>query len=485
MTVRTLADFIENGNKKAKKSGLDYPSRNWRALAQACNKLDISLRYNLRGRTAEYNASQGDPKGWVVLDDMQDSILQQVIDERFSASGSNKCVFNSREWRQCMHSLLFLNQIDPFKKWCEELEPWDGVPRIHSLLHDLFGAEDNDLSRWASACMFIAPVQRAFEPGALIRTTPVLIGGEGIGKTSLTFNILPSASAERWHYSCLNVNAKTESLIGCMKSTVIVELSEMAGIKTAPLGTLKGFLTQRFDRVRFPYARSESEMQRTFTFIGTANGYDVLPDDSTGNTRYAAIPLQHGCCIEEVIPPIRKQLWAEAVQRVTIGKETATMPSSMRMLQMEANSRYTNSYDDAMKSLLEEHMDFLKKKPRSLEEIAKRTGILQKGKRAIHMKRDMMAMLKKGLIEIGFESNYRRWGKGQPPTQKWAPVGETALDARMEEVMLQKQAEEVIEKEPAPEPRPEPEKPKPPEDLPPDDMSWAEGLADEYEDAGY
>lgn len=420
MPEQSLSQLLQTNATKPIK--LASHRDNWRTLQSALARLGLRVRYNLRGRIAEYNLGDT-PSGWLPLGNMEDSILQQLLAERFicrdSRNADVKFTMGARFWKQGMHAILSQDQADPFLNWLKDLPPWDGQPRLDTLLHDNFGAEDSHLVRWASRYLCLAAVQRALEPGALIRTVPVLIGDQDIGKTALTSALLPESSVPRWHHSCLTMNTAFEKLIGLMKSCVIVEIGEMSGMKSAPLNSLKAFMSQRHDRVRFPYDRTESDMPRAFVFIGTANGRDVLPQDKTGNTRYVAVPLAHGCNVERLLPPIRKQLWAEALQRHRSG-ETCALPRALKLQQHEINRKYTTNDDDAMCELLDQHLAWLEREPRSIEAIAQRIGVLTKKRRFVQLSRSLQGCLIRSLRSKGFDSGFRRWKSGQNPSTRWA-----------------------------------------------------------------
>jgi predicted P-loop ATPase len=80
--------------------------------------------------------------------------------------------------------------------------------------------------------------------------------------------------------------------------------------KSAP--RLKGFLTSDKDKVRRPYARTNSEYQRRTVFCASVNEETFLVD-STGNSRFWTLPVieidyQHGIDMQQVFAQLATEL---------------------------------------------------------------------------------------------------------------------------------------------------------------------------------
>ena len=57
--------------------------------------------------------------------------------------------------------------------------------RLARLLPVCLGAEEGPLTSWAGVYLALGAVQRAYEPGGLLREIPILIGPQRIGKSQL------------------------------------------------------------------------------------------------------------------------------------------------------------------------------------------------------------------------------------------------------------------------------------------------------------
>ena len=64
-------------------------------------------------------------------------------------------------------------------------QKWDGKHRLDKLFIRYLGAEDSELNRAVTRKTFIAAVARVFEPGVKFDTMTVLVGGQGIGKSTI------------------------------------------------------------------------------------------------------------------------------------------------------------------------------------------------------------------------------------------------------------------------------------------------------------
>lgn len=101
-----------------------------------------------------------------------------------------------------------------------------------------------------------------------------------------------------------------DSILGAI-SHWIVEIGELDSSFKKDVARLKGVLTSDSDKVRRPYARTESEYPRRTVFFATVNDNNFLVD-STGNTRWWTIPLasikyQHGIDMQQIYAQLAVQ----------------------------------------------------------------------------------------------------------------------------------------------------------------------------------
>ena len=332
-----IAATVESAVSAGKRQGARTFVANARTpagLAFCLDHLGIGLQLNTRAKRYEYRIDGA----WHVADDERDAWLRHEIAEKFSTkSGANAAMplkYSAEVFLDLRRALGDGLRRDPFRDWLEALPPWDGVPRIDGLLTDLFGAEDDPLTRWASRYIGIGAVQRTFEPGCKIDEVPVLLGAQGVGKSAFARNWF-SEDQHEWHGDAVDLGARPKEQAEQLAGKVVVELSEMTGIRKAELERLKSFITRQDDgQFRWAYARAPVPSPRMRVFIGTTNEAECLPNDPSGNRRFVVAELKHGCDVEAA-SAARAQWWAEAQARYRAG-ERANLP---RDLHDEAEAR--------------------------------------------------------------------------------------------------------------------------------------------------
>ena len=241
--------------------------------------------------------------------------------------------------RDMIHAFCNDNQVDGFIEYLEGLPIWDTKPRIDTVLQDMFGAEDNPLTRWANQHKFVGTVRRTFEPGCLFRTIPTLKGDEDIGKSDLLRQMLPYHLQYKGFSDQLKLDDNAQRQCEQLTGAIIVELAELVGMRKADINALKAFITRRTDKIRKAYGDQPTEERRRFILVGTTNDEQPLPNVEGGNTRFVVVPLTKGCDVKKYLDPIRDQLWAEALHRYRQG-ETGEFPRELRPVQRKENENY-------------------------------------------------------------------------------------------------------------------------------------------------
>lgn len=362
-------------------SGTEFPEKDAAALEAALNMLQVRLRFNLRSQRGEM--SRGG-KPWIEMTDRSTADLRRKIAARFQyqreSRGPAPLHFGEQSWTLYVDALLYKRECDPFRDWLERLPAWDGLDRIRHWLSDVFEVENegNPLVSWASQFVFLGAVMRAYEPGVELDEMPVLIGPQGIGKsTALRLTLppeMPSLFADGLHLAA-SPKERAEALQG----RAIVEAAEMAGSTRAELESLKSFLSRTDDgAVRLAYRRNPETMLRRCILVGTTNAPDPLPNDATGNRRFVPVVLTGGDVgrLRAYLDYSRTQLWAEAVALHKNG-EHARLPDELNTEQAVATERARRRdelLEDAVERwLAEDHDGF------TMVEAAHGIGIVRKG----------------------------------------------------------------------------------------------------------
>ena len=242
-----------------------FPRKDAATLSTILAEAKIDFRWNLRAQVIEYREPgvTADKCAWTAVNDRLMSRIRDDISRSYyvkTERGPRSLHFGRERWDDSLGTLLYWNEVDPFAKWLEALPPWNGTPVIERILPGLFGADDDELSRWAARYLFLGAVQRCYEPGSKIDEIPVFIGDQGVGKSTLLRDILPPF-ADAWFGDGLRWDARQEKQVDAVLGKVIVEVSEMAGRSRADIESIKIFITRRNDNTsRRPYARHTEEM---------------------------------------------------------------------------------------------------------------------------------------------------------------------------------------------------------------------------------
>ena len=302
-------------------------------LAFCLDHLGVELQLNTRAKRYEYCL---DGK-WQVADDERDAGLRHLIAEKFSTKGGSNSAMPLKYSAEVFLDLrrALGNDLgrDPFRDWLEALSPWDGRPRIDGLLTNLFGAEAEPLTQWASRYIGIGAIQRTYEPGCKLDEVPVLLGAQGVGKSAFARNWF-SEEQHEWHGDAVDLGARPKEQAEQLAGKVVVELLEMTGIRKAELERFKSFISRQDDgQFRHAYARAAVPSPRVCVFIGTTNEAECLPNDPSGNRRFVVVALERGCDVEAASVD-RNQWWSEALARYRAG-ERANLPRELHTLAAE------------------------------------------------------------------------------------------------------------------------------------------------------
>lgn len=236
---------------------------------------------------------------WQASDDAQ---LRHFIRLHFNISNKDMIM-------DTLTHVFHKNSFHPVKNYIQAV-PWDKTERIDTFFIDYLGAEDNIYTRSVSRKWFIAAVKRIFEPGCKFDYMPVLVGEQGIGKSTAIQKLAPNF----FNDSLRNFDVKESGEI--IQTSWIIEISELAAMKRSEEEEMKGFLSRQVDTYRPAYARTAQDFPRHCVFMGTTNNYEFLRD-TTGNRRFLPIlvsnkrkytPWEH---LDEMTV---HQLWAEAFQ---------------------------------------------------------------------------------------------------------------------------------------------------------------------------
>ncbi len=204
----------------------------------------------------------------------------------------------------------------PVREYLESLE-WDGTPRLETLLIDYFGAVDNIYTREVIRKSLIAAVARVEEPGVKFDNMPILIGSQGIGKSSFLYIL-----GKDW-FTDSYIDFGSKEGYQMLHGNWIVEIGELTGFYKKEVEQIKSFLSKREDEFRAPFDKYTQNHPRQCVIFGTTNAKTFLRDQ-TGNRRFWPVQLGIKEPTKSVFKDLPKevdQIWAEAYFYYTLGED--------------------------------------------------------------------------------------------------------------------------------------------------------------------
>lgn len=223
--------------------------------------------------------------------------------------------------------VLRANSYNPIEDYLEALE-WDGVERLDWLYIDLFGAVDDEYTRAIARKAHVAAVARVFEPGCKYDQAPIIVGDQGVGKSTYLAKMGMS-----WFTDSL-ITIQGKEALESIQGSWIVELGELASLRRAESDAVKRFISASEDKFRVAYGKRTEDFPRRCVFFGTTNEEDFLRD-ATGNRRYWIINVLGRVGAEEMNVwnyldrETVDQLWAEAKHYYYEGETFAKLPKHL------------------------------------------------------------------------------------------------------------------------------------------------------------
>lgn len=185
---------------------------------------------------------------------------------------------------------------------------WDGVPRIDTFAVRYWGAADMPYSRAVGAYCWTALAGRLMHPGVKADMAPILVGGQGVGKSTAVMSMAPSPD----HFGELDFERDEVDLIRQLRGKLLLEMPELRGMRGKDQRALKSFVARAVDEWVPKYLEDTTRLPRRCLFIGTTNESEFL-DDPTGERRW--LPIEVGALDIDAIMRDCEQLWAEGIVR--------------------------------------------------------------------------------------------------------------------------------------------------------------------------
>ena len=233
-----------------------------------------------------------------------DSVVKVYFESVLGVAFSNQAMLDG------METFFSERSYNPVMEYMERAaENWDGRKRINQMLQVYLGAEDIDLVSKIAEMWLVGAVAKVYDPYAKFDYVLDLIGGQGVGKTSL----LQKLGGE-WYTDAVTDFANKDNY-DIMLKALIVNDDEMVASNRMSFAETKAFISKTSLRFRKPYMKRTEEFAKNFVLARTTNQKEYLKD-KTGERRFLSVMADTSRQKKhpmEIEPETIEQIWGEAV----------------------------------------------------------------------------------------------------------------------------------------------------------------------------
>ena len=263
--------------------------------------------------------------GTSALTDTDLNYLALYLEKHYSLSSEKKL-------RSALDIIANENRYHPIRDKLNSLA-WDGTPRIRSCLHHFLGAAEDDYTEALMQHFLLGAIRRVFHPGCKYEEILCLVGGQGIGKSTL---IRFLAMEDEWFSDDIR-RLDDDKIFQRLVGHWIIEMSEMLATNNAKsVEESRSFFSRQKDTYRVPYESQPRDRQRQCVFAGTSNSMDFLPLDRAGNRRFLPVLCDvekaecHILDDEQASRAYIEQVWAEAMTIYRSGEYSMKFSKDIR-----------------------------------------------------------------------------------------------------------------------------------------------------------
>lgn len=190
---------------------------------------------------------------------------------------------------------------------------WDGVERIDRFFARVCRKKQTPYLKECSRYLWSALAGRILEPGVKTDMVPILIGAEGVRKSTFVRQLpfFDGGSME------IDLNRRDEDIARMMTGKVVGELDELKGMRSKGSEAILSWITRTEDSWVVKFSEFSKTWKRRFVVVGTTNNARCL-SPSLGMRRWLPIDIYHLKAYQDFMETEwlinnKIQLWAEAV----------------------------------------------------------------------------------------------------------------------------------------------------------------------------
>lgn len=233
-----------------------------------------------------------------------DSVVKVYFESVLGVAFSNQAMLDG------METFFSERSYNPVMEYMERAASnWDGRKRINQMLQVYLGAEDIDLVSKIAEMWLVGAVAKVYDPYAKFDYVLDLVGGQGVGKTSLLQKL-----GGDWYTDAVTDFANKDNY-DIMLKALIVNDDEMVACNRMSFAETKAFISKTSLRFRKPYMKRTEEFAKNFVLARTTNQKEYLKD-KTGERRFLSVMADTSRQKKhpmEIEPETVEQIWGEAV----------------------------------------------------------------------------------------------------------------------------------------------------------------------------
>lgn len=263
-------------------------------------------------------------------------------------------VFKNQTIDQGITNIAYMNSYNPVIDYMNKAYAiWDKKKRLDDYFINYLGASRTETTHLITELWFMGAVAKAYNPKTKFDFVLDLVGGQGVGKTSLLQKTAPMGL-----YTDQFNTFSNKDDFEVMKNALIVNDDEMTASNAASFEEIKKFITMQQFEYRKAYARKSETFLKKFVLARTTNEVRHLKDRS-GDRRFISIfcdkKHQTKSPITDLSDDYVMQVWGEAVWLYKNIKDPFLLNDHQQELLEENRKqfRYTSGLEDELNTVLE------------------------------------------------------------------------------------------------------------------------------------
>lgn len=255
------------------------------------------------------------------------------------------------------HAFVYNPVIDYMNNAAEK---WDQKSRLTGFLHKYLGADDSEVNKLSFKLWMLGAVAKAYDPYVKFDYVLDLVGGQGVGKTTLLKDLaqLDDLNTYTDQFEGFSGRDDKSSFAGCL----IANDDEMTASNNSSFEEVKKFITTQEFAYRPAYAHHIQRFHKGFVLARTSNEVQHLKDRS-GDRRFLSIECNKDQQEKHPVVYLKskeiKQLWGEVVNLYKQYKKQNKNPFDLSKEEQEILSqgrekfRQTTEVEDALNGLFD------------------------------------------------------------------------------------------------------------------------------------